>query len=122
VTVGDIHWVALPPADGHEQGGRRPAIIVQDEAYAGPLPVVLAIPLSTALSTVRFAGTVRIQPTTENGLRQPSVALVFQLRAVDRRRIRDRIGSVAVESIEEIFATLDKLLGRGQGNSVLAQV
>lgn len=114
MTVGDIHWVDILPADGHEQGGRRPAILVQDEAYAGPLPVVLAIPLTTALSTLRFAGTVRVLPTAENGLRQPSVALVFQLRAVDRRRIRDRIGTVDAEVLREIFAALDKLLGRGQ--------
>ena len=112
MTVGDIHWIELPPSTGHEQSGRRPAIIVQDEASVGILPVVLTVPLTTASSTLRFPGTLRIQPATENGLSDPSVALVFQLRAVDRRRIGGRIGAVSSVVLAEIFATLDKLMGR----------
>ena len=61
---------------------RRPAVILQDDRYAGGLPVVLVIPLTTARAAMRFAGTTLIQPTAENGLRQASVALVFQLRAM----------------------------------------
>jgi mRNA interferase MazF len=114
VRVGDIHWVELPPTTGHEQSGRRPAVIVQDEAYAGMLPVVLTVPLTTATSTVRFSGTLLIQASAENGLRQASVALVFQMRAVDRRRIGDRVGAVSATVLAEIFAALDQLLGRSE--------
>jgi mRNA interferase MazF len=116
VTVGDIHWVELPLSTGHEQSGRRPAVIVQDEAYAGMLPVVLTIPLTSAASTLRFSGTLLIQPNAENGLRQASVALVFQMRAVDRRRIGDRVGAVGAKVLAEIFTVLDKLLGRLETN------
>jgi mRNA interferase MazF len=97
---------------GHEQSGRRPAVIVQDEASAGTLPVVLTVPLTTATSTLRFPGTLRIQPDKDNGLNQPSVALVFQLRAVDRRRIGGRLGAVSSVVMVEIFAALDNLMGR----------
>lgn len=112
VTVGDIHWIELPPASDHEQSGRRPAVIVQDQAYAGLLPVVLVVPLTTATSTLRFPGTLLIPPDPENGLREPWVALVFQMRAVDRRRIGGRVGAVSGEVLAGIFAALDKLLGR----------
>jgi mRNA interferase MazF len=112
MTVGDIHWVQLPAADGHEQRGRRPAVILQDEQYAEGLPVVLVVPLTTARAAMRFAGTALIQPTAENGLRQGSVALVFQLRAIDRHRVQERIGSVSEAVLQEIFAALDKLTGR----------
>jgi hypothetical protein len=44
LTVGDIQWVQLPAANGHEQRDRRPAVIFQDDAYAGGLPVVLVVP------------------------------------------------------------------------------
>ena len=40
MTIGEVHWVELPPSTGHEQSGRRPAVIIQDDAYAGKLPVV----------------------------------------------------------------------------------
>jgi mRNA interferase MazF len=112
VTLGAVHWVELPPSTGHEQSGRRPAIIVQDDAYAGRLPVVLTVPLTTATSTLRFPGTLLVQPSDENGLQSPSVALVFQTRAVDRRRIGDQLGTVSAGVLVEIFAALDKLLGR----------
>jgi hypothetical protein len=35
VNAGDIHWVDLPTANGREQRGRRPAVILQDDDYAG---------------------------------------------------------------------------------------
>ncbi len=38
MTVGEVHWIELPPGTGHEQSGRRPAVIVQDQAFAGLLP------------------------------------------------------------------------------------
>jgi mRNA interferase MazF len=112
VTVGDIHWIELPPGSGHEQSGRRPAVIVQDASYAGMLPVVLVIPLTTATSTLRFPGTLLIQPDPGNGLRQASVALVFQMRAVDRRRIGGRVGALGADILSGIFEALDKLMGR----------
>jgi mRNA interferase MazF len=76
------------------------------------LPVVFVIPLTTAQAALRFTGTLLIEPTASNGLSQPSVALVFQLRAVDRRRILDRIGLVGDKRLKDIFATLDWLMGR----------
>ena len=112
MTVGDIHWVQLPAPNGHEQGGRRPAVILQDDHYAGGLPVVLVIPLTTARGAMRFAGTVLVQPTAENGLPQASVALVFQLRAIDRRRVQERLGSIGQTVLHEMLAELDKLTGR----------
>jgi mRNA-degrading endonuclease toxin of MazEF toxin-antitoxin module len=78
----------------------------------GGLPVILVVPLTTTQAALRFAGTTRIQPSTENGLRQVSVALVFQLRAIDRQGVEERIGSVSRTLLNEIFAELDKLTGR----------
>jgi mRNA interferase MazF len=112
MTVGDIHWVQLPTANGYEQRGRRPAVVFQDDAYAGGLPVVLVIPLTSARGAMRFAGTVLIRPTPENGLLQASVALVFQLRAIDRRRVQERLGSVGEPVLHAMRAELDKLTGR----------
>jgi len=102
VSVGDIHWVDLPTANGREQRGRRPAVVLQADDYGGDLPGVLVVPLTTARAAIRFAGTTLIRPTAENGLRQTSVALMFQLRAIDRRRIQERIGTVSEEVLNSI--------------------
>ena len=112
MSVGDIHWVDLPTANGREQRGRRPAVVLQADDYGGDLPVVLVVPLTTARAAIRFAGTTLIRPTAENGLRQTSVALMFQLRAIDRRRIQERIGTVSEEVLNSMFEELGKLTGR----------
>jgi len=112
MTVGDVHWIDLPAEEGREQRGRRPGVVLQDDAYGHGLPVALVVPLTTSRGAMRFAGTSLIRPTGENGLRQTSVALVFQLRAIDRRRIGQRIGSIAQPEIQELLQELDKLTGR----------
>lgn len=112
MNLGDICWVELPPANGHEQVGRRPAVILQDEAYAGTLPVVIVVPLTGTIPASRFPGTVLIDPTPGNGLRTPSVVLVFQVRAVDRRKVREKIGTIGAEPLAQIYKSLDQLIGR----------
>ena len=87
-------------------------MVVQDDTYGGDLPVVLVVPLTTARAAMRFAGTTLIRPTVENGLRQASVALIFQIRAIDRRRIQERIGTVNAEVLNAMFEELGKLTGR----------
>ena len=111
MTIGDIHWVDLPDSGGREQAGRRPAIVIQNDGYAGSLPTVLVIPLSSAISALRFPGTAPIKADTTSGLRTDSVALVFQLRAIDRGRIKEKIGVVSESEVVEIRSELAKFLG-----------
>ena len=112
LNVGDIHWVEFPLANGREQQGRRPAIVMQDDGYAGSLPTTLVIPLSTAKKALRFAGTALVAATSESGLRQESVALVFQFRAIDRNRVKERVGTISEDERRVVFDELRKLTGQ----------
>ena len=51
-------------------------------------------------------------PQRKNGLWPASVALVFPIRAIDRRRIQERIGTVNAEVLNAMFEELGKLMGR----------
>ncbi len=110
---GDICLVRLPPADGREQAGTRPAIIVQDPIAGRSLPTVLVIPLTSQLAATRFPGTLVIEPDVHNGLTTTSVALVFQTRAIDRRRLGPRLGAIRTGQLDQLFQILDQLVGRG---------
>ena len=55
-------------------------------------PFVLVVPLTTARAAMRFAGTTLIRPTAEHGLRQASVALVFQLEPLIGAAFRSASG------------------------------
>ncbi|MFO0012683.1 MAG: type II toxin-antitoxin system PemK/MazF family toxin [Planctomycetota bacterium] len=111
MTIGEIHWVELPDSGGREQAGRRPAIVIQNDDYAGSLPTVLVIPLSTAMAALRFPGTAQIKAEKQSGLRIDSVALVFQLRAIDRGRIKEKIGVASEAEMVDVRSELAKLLG-----------
>jgi mRNA interferase MazF len=111
MPVGDIHWAILPRSDGYEQSGRRPVMILQDDGYAGSLPTVLIVPLSSSLAAQRFPGTVLLPATAENGLATDSVLLVFQVRALDRRRLQSRIGAAEPAVVAQVYQALDQLTG-----------
>jgi mRNA interferase MazF len=113
MAIGDIHWIEYRSTGGHEQHGIRPGILLQDDAYAFESPLVVSIPITTAASTHRrFPAVVPIAMTPVNGLRQDSFALTFQIRAVDRRGIRERIGTLEPSVVARILEALDQLLGR----------
>jgi len=110
VTIGEVRWVELPARGGRAQAGRRPAIIIQNTTT---LPTTLIVPLTSQLDALRFAGTVLVEADSQNALRHSSVALVFQLTAIDNRYIADRLGTVSKEALEKIWLSLDELIGRG---------
>ena len=108
MKAGEIYWVELPARGGRAQAGRRPAIILQ---AVTTLPTTLLVPLTSQIDALRFAGTVLVEPDQQNGLPRPSVALVFQLTAVDNRFITDKLGTASREIVREILSSLDALIG-----------
>ncbi len=109
MIVGEVRWIDLPTRGGRAQAGRRPAIIVQS---ISSLPTTLVVPLTSQLDALRFAATVLVEADAQNGLRRASVALVFQLTAVDNRYIAGRLGTTSTEVLKEMWMAFDKLTGR----------
>ena len=112
MTVGEVCWVELVSTGGRAQKGRRPAIIFQTQKASTRVSTVLIVPLTSQLDALRFPGPVLVEPDADNGLRRASVALVFQLTAIDQRYLRDRVGKVSHILINELFSALDELAGR----------
>ena len=79
MSTGDIHRVDLPGVGGRSQMGRRPAVIIQDDAYGGKLPTILVVPLTSSKGATRFAATTLVVATPDSGLHNDSVALVFNV-------------------------------------------
>jgi mRNA interferase MazF len=105
LKIGDIWLVDFSDAKGHEQRGDRPAIVV---GSANGLIVV--VPCTTTLSTARFSHTFSLTPTAGNGLNEESIALVFQIVALDRTRFRHQIGSITEHQRLAIVCLMRDLL------------
>jgi len=110
MNVGDVYSVEIPSSDGHEQSGARPAIIVQAIRFEKQLPTILIVPLTSQLAAQSFPGTFLIKPDAENGLTMPSIALVFQLRAIDKRRLKRKIGKLSSTHLIEMQKHIKDLL------------
>src|SRR5258708_39995135 len=112
MTRGDIVFVNLPflPGSG-VQGGRRPGALVTAHAALKGNPLVMIVPLTTRLNAGRYPLTVLIEPSLENGLSARSVALVFQLRAVDPTDVEPAIGHLEAHYLAQIDEMMRQMLG-----------
>ena len=109
---GELYWVELPESNGHEQSGRRPALVIQDEFYAGGLSTVIAVFVTGQPANIRFPGAVAVAPSATNGLLKPSVILTPQIRSLDRRRFGKRIGVAEAAVVIAVAEALERLTGR----------
>jgi len=104
---GDVWIVAFPDKRGREQSGKRPAIILADTTTT----MALAMPLTTNLAILDdLPHTLRINKSKHNKLAKDSVALVFQLQALDKRRFVSRIGQLEKNTLRQIDTRLKQLL------------
>ena len=103
---GDVWLVDLPEGVGHEQKGRRPAVVLHVKANA----VVVIIPLTSEFRNERFGHTHCIQPSKENGLSEESIALVFQIRALDPQRFIQKIGRLDKKDLDAVDELLVDML------------
>ena len=110
MQAGDIYLVEIPPSGGHEQAGLRPAVIAQTIA-SEKLPTVLIVHLTSKQKAADFPFTFIIEPDRLNNLDVISVALVFQLRAIDRKRLKSKIGEIGVEKMKLLKQSLKEIMG-----------
>ncbi len=103
---GDIWLVELPSTNGHEQAGTRPVIVLA-ETEAN---IVIIVPFTSNLQALRFPHTIEARPSKKNGLADVSIALVFHVRAIDRKRLKHKIGELESSILEQLDRNLKKIL------------
>jgi mRNA interferase MazF len=105
---GDVLLVDLPPSDGREQSGRRPAIAVQTNILGEPM--LMVAPVTSSLAALKYKFAVRVEPSPENGLSKTSVIMVFQMKAIDKRRIVRCLGHLSAEDLTRMDAEIWRML------------
>jgi mRNA interferase MazF len=112
LIFGDIYLVEIPASvtEGRERQGLRPAIIVQTSDNIDKIPTVLIIPFTTQIKASNFPFTFTVSPDPFNNLSSVSVALTFQLRAIDKKRLKNKIGKLNPNDADVLKQTIKTLL------------
>ncbi len=98
---GDLWWAALDPVVGSEQSGRRPVLILQNDAVSAFTSTVLVVPLTTTLRRSGLPSSALIL-CSGTGLAADSVALGHQMRVIDKARLGTRIGEISPEVVLQV--------------------
>ncbi len=91
VKRGDIFFADLSPVVGSEQGGVRPVLVVQNDVGNKYSPTVIAAAITSQINKAKLPTHIEIS-AEEYGLTKDSVILLEQIRTIDKRRLKDKIG------------------------------
>jgi len=104
---GDAVWISLDPQAGHEQAGRRPALVLSPRAYNGKVGLALLCPITSQIKGYPFE--VRIP----EGLAVAGAILSDQIKCLDwRARRTEWICALPDATTSEVLEKLDTLLAR----------
>ena len=108
IKRGDIYYADLSPVVGSEQGGVRPVLVVQNDIGNKYSPTVIAAAVTSQINKAKMPTHIEISAETY-GLVKDSVILMEQIRTIDKKRLKEKIG----HADEELMQRVNKALSVG---------
>jgi len=112
VKRGDIFYSDLSPVIGSEQGGTRPVLVVQNDIGNKFSPTVIIAAITSQINKAKMPTHIEIS-ANDFGLLKDSVILLEQIRTIDKRRLKEKVGKLN----DELLAKVDEALGISFGIS-----
>ncbi|MBR5478890.1 MAG: type II toxin-antitoxin system PemK/MazF family toxin [Clostridia bacterium] len=91
IRRGDIYYADLSPVVGSEQGGIRPVLIIQNDVGNRHSPTVIAAAITSQINKARLPTHIELGARSF-GLSKDSVILLEQIRTIDKKRLKERMG------------------------------
>ena len=110
VKRGDIFYADLSPVVGSEQGGTRPVLIVQNDTGNRHSPTVIAAAITSQTGKARLPTHINIAGGSV-GLSKDSIILLEQIRTIDKRRLKEKIGHVDEQLMTRVNEALEISFG-----------
>lgn len=101
IRRGDIFYADLSPVVGSEQGGTRPVLIVQNDTGNKHSPTVIAAAITSQTGKAKLPTHIML-PGNDVGLTKDSVVLLEQIRTIDKKRLREHMGSLNEKLMTEV--------------------
>ncbi|MBR5496017.1 MAG: type II toxin-antitoxin system PemK/MazF family toxin [Oscillospiraceae bacterium] len=110
VKRGEIYYADLSPVVGSEQGGVRPVLIVQNDVGNKYSPTVIAAAITSQREKTKLPTHIEIN-ANQCGLAKNSVVLLEQIRTIDKKRLKERMGELDNHSMDMINEALSISFG-----------
>ncbi len=110
VKRGDLYYADLSPVVGSEQGGVRPVLVVQNDVGNKFSPTVITAAVTSQLDKAKLPTHIAI-PADKYGLSKDSVVLLEQIRTIDKKRLKDKIGELPLNMMTRVNEALLISLG-----------
>lgn len=110
VKRGDIFYADLSPVVGSEQGGIRPVLIVQNDVGNKYSPTVIVAAVTSKINKAKMPTHIEIKGE-EYGLSKDSVILLEQIRTIDKKRLKEKIGHIDESMIAMVNEAVSVSLG-----------
>ena len=110
IKRGELYYADLSPVVGSEQGGVRPILIVQNDTGNKYSPTIIAAAVTSKLDKARLPTHIELS-AKEFGLSKDSVILLEQIRTLDKRRLKERIGELSPLTMQKVNSALLISLG-----------
>ena len=101
IKRGDIYYADLSPVIGSEQGGLRPVLIVQNDVGNRYSPTVIAAAITSKMSKTKLPTHIDI-PGEGAGLSKDSVILLEQVRTIDKKRLKEKMGHLDENTMNHV--------------------
>lgn len=110
ISRGDLFSACLDPVVGSEQGGIRPVLVIQNDVGNRYSPTVIVLAITGQVNKARLPTHVPVA-CEGTGLAKDSVVLAEQIRTLDKRRLRERIGTLRPEVMDRVTEAVRVSLG-----------
>lgn len=105
ITRGEIYIANLDPVIGSEQGGVRPVLVVQNDIGNKFSPTVIVLAITSQLEKAKLPTHVPIS-AQGHGLQRDSIILAEQIRTLDKKRLKEKIGELSSECLKVVTQAL----------------
>ncbi len=105
IKRGDIFYADLSPVVGSEQGGLRPVLIIQNDVGNRYSPTVIAAAITSKMGKSRLPTHIDIH-ADRVGLAKDSVILLEQIRTLDKRRLKERMGHLDEKTMHTVNSAI----------------
>lgn len=110
IKRGELYYADLSPVVGSEQGGVRPVLVVQNDIGNKYSPTVIAAAVTSKMNKAKLPTHIELAASTY-GLMKDSVVLLEQIRTIDKRRLKERIGLLSPQTMSKVDDALLISLG-----------